>query len=183
MTDHRATARQIVLDLLVTWGATARPGMSELFDVLGSFRGRDRLATLPRILEIPGIDLGPEVQGEVRELIEASRGGDSLTPGFETRVDRVLARVVPVLRGGLEEQRGALQTDLAGWVRVLPAAERDPILERFWGTAEGRDLPRVRSARCSTPAARRQATRRPWNTPAVRWPPAIPCNCWARDGR
>ena len=146
MTYHRATAKQIVLDLLVTWGATARPGMSELFDVLGSFRGRDRLATLPRILEIPGIDLGPELQGEVSELIEASRGGDSLTPGFETRVDRVLARVVPILRGGLEEQRGALRTDLAGWVRVLPAAERDPILERFWGTAEGRDLPDLMTA-------------------------------------
>ena len=146
MTDHRATAKRIVLDLLVTWGATARPGMSELFDVVGSFRGRDRLAILPRILETPGVDLGPELQGELRALVEASTGGDSLEPGFEQRVDHVLARVVPVLRSGLDEQRGALRTDLAGWVRVLPPAERDPILERFWGTAEGPDLPNVMAA-------------------------------------
>jgi hypothetical protein len=120
--------------------------MSELFDVVGSFRGRDRLAILPRILETPGVDLGPELQGELRALVEASTGGDSLEPGFEQRVDHVLARVVPVLRSGLDEQRGALRTDLAGWVRVLPPAERDPILERFWGTAEGPDLPNVMAA-------------------------------------
>jgi hypothetical protein len=146
MTDNRAAAKRIVLDLLVTWGATARPGMSELFEVLGSFRGRDRLAILPRILEIPGFDLGPELGGEVRSLVEASRSGDSLEPGFETRVERVLARVVPALRAGLEEQRDALQPILAGWTRVLAPAERDPILERYWGTVEEPELPSVMAA-------------------------------------
>jgi len=146
MTDNRAAAKRIVLDLLVTWGATARPGMSELFDVLGSFRGRDRLAILPRILDTPGIDLEPELHGEVLALVEASRAGDSLDSVFETRVDRVLTRVVPALRSNLDEQRGALKADLAGWTRVLAPTERDPILERYWGNVEESDLPGLMTA-------------------------------------
>ena len=146
MTDNRASAKRIVLDLLVTWGATARPGMSELFEALRSFRGRDRLAILPRILDTPGIDLGPELHGEVRALIEASSGGDSLEPGFETRVERTLARVAPAVRTGLEEQREELQADLAGWTRVLAPAERDPVLERYWSTVEEPDLPSLMAA-------------------------------------
>jgi len=136
MIENAAVSRRAVVDLLASWGATAQPGMPELFEALESFGVGGRLGLLPRVLELPGVELPAELRRELQDAVAARHAA----PGDPPPLARLEERAASALLASLAGRRAELSAEVARWTRFLDPGERDPILERMWAASSADDL-------------------------------------------
>jgi hypothetical protein len=127
-----------VIDLLVTWGATARSGTADLLAVLSEVGRADGRALVRTILETPGLTLPGDLQQEAAALASGeSVGGAAET---ESRAEALLPRLEEAVRAGVVAQRNAIREELRSWGQLLDRGELDRILAEIWSHETAEEL-------------------------------------------
>jgi hypothetical protein len=131
-TKDRAALEGAVVDLLATWGATALPGMTDLFEVLAAFRQRGSLAVLRQLLDAPEIALDVGLRGELQDLLDASRAGAAPGAELEQSLPPLLEKATDALGEKAQSDREAIGQRLGPWAFVFGRDELHEILELLW---------------------------------------------------
>lgn len=153
-------ASRDVIDLLATWGATARPGMADLLAVLADFGRADTRALVRAVLETPGLALPGDLQQEAALLVSGSEGDAS--SDAEARLHAMVPRVEEAVRASVGSQRNTIRDELRSWGRLLDAAELDPVLAKIWSHETAAELADYLSAARGLEEARALLAKARW---------------------
>ena len=139
-TKDRAAQERAVVDLLATWGATALPGMTDLFEVLAAFRQRGSLTLLQQLLDAPEVALDAGLHSELQDLIDTSRAGGPAGEALEQRLPLLLEKAAGALGKQARSERETIGQRLGPWAPVLEQAELHEILELLWLGEQAEDV-------------------------------------------
>ena len=127
------TAERTIVELLLTWGATADPVVADLLRALGERRGVDDAAQLRAILQHADALPDDELRQSLRALLdELADGGAAGAPEFRQRYRETLERLETVMAARLTETRESLRARMEPWLTLLPAEQRDALLVPLW---------------------------------------------------
>ena len=127
----RAAAEDDLLDLLATWGASARPESADLLFAISRVRN---VSDLLRDLQARGRDwLPPAQQDEVDQAVAIlSAQGSLQARSFRARLDQVLARAGEALEARIAERRSALSDQLKPWALLMDRNQLERTLQCLW---------------------------------------------------
>ncbi|HKN48415.1 MAG TPA: hypothetical protein VJ144_10645, partial [Candidatus Polarisedimenticolia bacterium] len=127
----RAAAEDDLLDLLATWGASARDESADLLLAISRVRN---VSDLLRDLQQRARDwLPPAQQDEVDQAVAIlSAQGSLQARSFRARLDQVLARAGEALEERIDARRTALADQLKPWALLMDRDQLERTLQCLW---------------------------------------------------